>query len=142
MVGTPFGQTKQNPTSIQNTWCSYGAYGFEGDPETTSFSTVLNIDSPFGVLSSGMAKFIDLVWDIVISRGGQALLGWITYKVYTAGSMKIMETHIISYDLYASLTLSVCSKMLFVLLCYGLCLLDFASHLQASFSVSLSLISS
>jgi hypothetical protein len=101
---------------IHNTWCSYGDFGFDGSLKPMSFSTVLNIDHPFGVLSFGMAKFIDLVWDIVISRGGQALLGWITYKVYTAALMKIMETHIVSYDLYASLTLSVCSKMLFLLL--------------------------
>ncbi|KAH8744105.1 hypothetical protein BGZ57DRAFT_862765 [Hyaloscypha finlandica] len=106
IIGTTSGQTKQSSMPIHNTWCSYGDYGFDGYLEPMSFSTVLNIDRPFGVLSFGMAKFIDLVWDIVISRGGQALLGWITYTVYTAALMKIMETHIVSYDLYASLTLS------------------------------------
>jgi hypothetical protein len=107
MIGTPSVKLNKIPPRYKTHGALTEPTVSIGDPETTSFSTVLNIDSTFGVLSFGMAKFIDLVWDIVISRGGQALLGWITYKVYTAALMKIMETHIVSSDLYASLTLSV-----------------------------------
>lgn len=74
--------------------------------ETGDISNLLNVDVAFGTLSFGTAKFIDLTWDIVISRGGQALLAWITYHVHCAALLLIMESSLISYDLYTSMTLS------------------------------------
>ena len=74
--------------------------------ESSSISSLLNIDMAFGNLSFGLAKFIDLVWDVGVSRGGQALLGWTTYRVYTAALVRIMETHHVSYDFFATFSLS------------------------------------
>ena len=77
--------------------------------ETGDISNLLNVDVAFGTLSFGTAKFIDLTWDIVISRGGQALLAWMTYHVHCAALLLIMESSLVSYDLYASMTLSQAS---------------------------------
>jgi hypothetical protein len=39
-----------------------------------SFSVILNIDIGYRNLSFGVAKLVGLVWDIIISRGGQIFL--------------------------------------------------------------------
>jgi hypothetical protein len=74
--------------------------------DSAGFSAIFNIGTAFGTLSFGTAKFIDLVWDIGFSRCGQALLGWITYRVNTAALIRIMETQHVSYDLFSTLSLS------------------------------------
>jgi len=60
----------------------------------------------FGNLSFGRAKFIDLIWDVGFSRGGQAFLAWMTYQVYAGAIVRIMETHRVSYDMFATFSLS------------------------------------
>ena len=73
---------------------------------STNFSSLFDVDTPFGTLSFGMAKIIDLGWDIGISRCGQAMLGWITYRVNTSALLRIMETQPVSYELFSTLSLS------------------------------------
>ena len=73
---------------------------------SNSFYSIFNIDTPFGTLSFGTAKFIDLVWDIGFSRCGQAMLGWITYRVNTSALLQIMENRPVSYELFCTLSLS------------------------------------
>ncbi len=67
---------------------------------------ILNISVAFGDLSFSQAKLIDLVWDIGFTRGGQVLLGWITYKVHTAAELRIMETDRVSYDFFTASSFS------------------------------------
>ena len=90
--------------SSQGTACT--ELDIQGFFYTFSITDIFNIDLRYGDLSFGMAKFIDLVWDIFISRGGQIMLGWITYRVHSAALMRIMEDQLVSYDLYATMTLS------------------------------------
>ena len=71
-----------------------------------SFSAILNISVAYGNLSFGVAKFIDLVWDVFISRGGQIGLGYVAYRVHTSALLGIMEDKLVSYDLFATMTLS------------------------------------
>jgi hypothetical protein len=73
----------------------------------TSISSLLNIDTAYGNLSFGLAKLIDLAWDVLVSRGGQILLGWVAYKVHTAVLLRIMEEKLIPYDLYATMALQL-----------------------------------
>lgn len=93
--------------SSQATFCSEILFNSSLTPDNSRTSTILDIHSAFGNYSYSTARLIDLLWDVIVSRCGQALLGWVSYKVYTAALMRIMETHPISYDLYISLTLSV-----------------------------------
>jgi hypothetical protein len=80
--------------------------GTQGWLANNSVNTILNIDFLYGNLSFGIAKFVDLTWDVFISRGGQIMLGYITYRVHSAALMRIMENEVVSYDLYATMTLS------------------------------------
>lgn len=68
--------------------------------------TLFVIDEAFGTFSFPLAKFIDVAWDLIVGRGGQALFGWTSYRVCTDCLMWIMETSPVSYDLYTGLTFS------------------------------------
>jgi hypothetical protein len=69
-------------------------------------SEVLNVNVAFGDFSFTLAKFIDLVWDIFISRCGQLLLGWITYRIYTGIMLWIMETEQVPYEFFKTISFS------------------------------------
>jgi hypothetical protein len=71
-----------------------------------SVSEALNVNVAFGNFSFTLAKFIDLVWDVIISRGGQLLLGWITYQIYTAIMLWIMETEQVPYEFFKTVSFS------------------------------------
>lgn len=87
------------------TYCNMNGL-LPGSGTEDSFSELFNINVAFGTLSFGTAKIVDLVWDVGVSRCGQALLGWITYRVNTASLLRLMETQPVSYDLYSSLSFS------------------------------------
>lgn len=66
------------------------------------FDTVpLTAQSSFGVV-----KTIDVVWGIVIGRGGQALLLWLSYRVYQACLLRVMERTTVPYSLYLDMAMS------------------------------------
>ncbi|KAK2760948.1 hypothetical protein FQN54_002190 [Arachnomyces sp. PD_36] len=56
----------------------------------------------FGSLSFTAVKVIDIVWDLVIGRGGQLVLGYVTYRVFNECLLYYMETHPTSYKLFAA----------------------------------------
>lgn len=60
-------------------------------------------------LSFATAKFIDVVWDLVIGQGGRLLLAWISYIVFMDGLARLMETSAVSYHLYASIVFETSS---------------------------------
>ncbi|KAE9366501.1 hypothetical protein N431DRAFT_445229 [Stipitochalara longipes BDJ] len=74
-------------------------------PLWTSWSTLFEINLRTGNLSFTAAKLIDIAFDIVVGRGGQFLLAWMAYRVYTDVLMRIAEKGQIRYDLFAAVTL-------------------------------------
>ncbi|KAG4439153.1 hypothetical protein IFR05_005352 [Cadophora sp. M221] len=109
MVGIPIGILIlcSNDFVQGDTYCtSTGVYASIDATHSGSISSIFNINIVYGSLSFGKAKFIDLVWDITFSRCGQALLGWIAYRVNAAALLRIMETQPVSYNLFSSLSLS------------------------------------
>ncbi|KAF2676643.1 hypothetical protein K458DRAFT_379709 [Lentithecium fluviatile CBS 122367] len=57
-----------------------------------SRSGVFQITLRYGELSFGLAKFIDVAWDIVFGRGGQAVLAvasWSVFRNYVTTSMEV-----------------------------------------------------
>lgn len=75
--------------------CAYQSYvsGSQG------VQALFRLDLVFRKMSFDVAKFIDMLWNIFIGRGGQAVLGWISYRVFTDSLMRIMETTPVPYDL-------------------------------------------
>ena len=69
----------------------------------SAFENAFTIDLRSQIqLSFATAKFIDVVWDLVIGQGGRFLLAWISYVVFMDGLARLMETSAVSYQLYAS----------------------------------------
>jgi hypothetical protein len=71
----------------------------------TSWSTLFEINIRTGNLSFVNAKIIDVAFNVVVGRGGQACLAWIAYRVYTDVLIRIAENGRIRYDLFAASSL-------------------------------------
>lgn len=71
--------------------------------KASAFEKIFTIDLRSQLhLSFATAKFIDVVWDLVVGQGGRLLLAWISYVVFMDGLARLMETSAVSYQLYAS----------------------------------------
>ena len=51
-------------------------------------------------LSFATAKFIDVMWDLMVGQKGRFLLVWISYVVFMDGLARLMETSMVFYQLY------------------------------------------
>ena len=71
----------------------------------SSWSALFEINLRSGNLSFTAAKLIDVAFDIVVGRGGQACLAWIAYRVYTDVLIRVTEKGQIKYDLFAAIAL-------------------------------------
>ncbi|KAL9618766.1 MAG: hypothetical protein Q9160_006560 [Pyrenula sp. 1 TL-2023] len=91
---------------------SYGGCSPAGDwipPYSDGFnswdvSAMFQITVGFGSLSFSTAKFIDVTWDVVIGRGGQGFLAWISYLVFSKSLIRFMENSPVSYGTFEALT--------------------------------------
>ena len=97
-----------NSENIQGTFCTNpdSIWQITELNNPTSTSDLFKITNGYGSFSYGMARFIDLVWDLIVSRCRQSLLAWVSYRVYTDALLRIMESQLVSYNLYSTLTLS------------------------------------
>ncbi|KAL8697784.1 MAG: hypothetical protein Q9201_006931 [Fulgogasparrea decipioides] len=57
-------------------------------------------------LSFAQAKFIDLLFDLVVGQGGRLLLAAVSYIVFMDALLRFMEVTPISYNLYTSMVFS------------------------------------
>ena len=65
--------------------------------------TFIGIDVWVTETSFSQAKLLDLLWNWIVGRGLQFVLGLLSYKVFTSSLMQIVERNPISYDLFANL---------------------------------------
>lgn len=76
----------------------------------SSFEDFFTIDLRSSLqLSFATAKFIDVVWDLVIGQGGRLLLAWISYGIFMDGLTRLMETSAVSHQLYVSIVFETSS---------------------------------
>jgi hypothetical protein len=66
-------------------------------------SGLFQITLTWGHMTFSQAKALDVVWDIVIGRGGQAILLYIAFKVFTMTLSRTMETEPVSYGTFESM---------------------------------------
>ncbi|OJD29615.1 uncharacterized protein BKCO1_7600019 [Diplodia corticola] len=71
--------------------------------------TAFAVSLGFGRLEFAVAKGIDVVFDLVVGRGGQFLLAWLTYPVFTRALLCSMETRSASYDYFAAMAFETVS---------------------------------
>jgi len=77
----------------------------EVDEIWSSWSTLFQVNIRTGSLSFTTAKIIDIAFDLVVGRGGQACLAWIVYRVYTVTLTRMTENGQVKLDLFAAITL-------------------------------------
>jgi hypothetical protein len=70
--------------------------------DRTGFSFFIP-DLVMGNFTLGQAKAIDLCWNTVLGRGGQAIMGISSYSVITSALMRIAEVSPVKFELFAGL---------------------------------------
>jgi hypothetical protein len=96
-----FGLDQVKPILIACDLVSTNASAFE-------HAFTIDLRSP-AQISFATAKFIDTVWDLIVGQGGRLLLVWISYIVFMDGLARLMETSLVSYQLYASIVFETSS---------------------------------
>jgi hypothetical protein len=66
-------------------------------------SGLFQITLTWGHMTFSQAKALDVVWDIVVGRGGQAILLYVAFKVFTMTLSRTMETAPVSYGTFESM---------------------------------------
>lgn len=66
---------------------------------------LFDITLGFGSLDFSVAKFIDVSWDMVVGRGGQLILVYVTHRVFKKVMLFTMERNAVSYKFFAALAL-------------------------------------
>jgi len=54
----------------------------------------------FGELAFSTVKIIDIIWDVVVGRGGQAVLAGASYIIFSKCLLRIMERESVSYGTF------------------------------------------
>ena len=78
-----------------------GSAGFNSWVDTDFFTITI----AFGTFKLCTAKFIDVIWDVVVGRCGQTLLVFVTFQVFTKSVVHTMEKRAVSYPTFAVLSL-------------------------------------
>ncbi|KIW39208.1 uncharacterized protein PV06_09002 [Exophiala oligosperma] len=77
----------------------YGTYNI------WSLAGFFQITLGFGRLSFSAAKALTVSWDIILGRGGQALMVWVSYIVYSKALVRSMESSPVTYGSFEAITL-------------------------------------
>jgi hypothetical protein len=72
------------------------------DYDNWRISSLLDISIAFGNMSFPVAKLIDVLWDTVVGRGGQALLTLLIYRVLSQSLLYSMETRPSSFRKFSA----------------------------------------
>lgn len=78
---------------------------------------ILDITLGFGRLSFSSVKIIDVIWDVVVGRGGQALLAWLLYLILSQALLHSMEIRSVSFERFAATSYNPDSLKAFWILC-------------------------
>lgn len=89
-----FHNCNANGTFTPNHWPTFSLWDGSG---------LFQITLKWGHMTFSQAKALDVVWDIVIGRGGQAILLYIAFKVFTMTLSRTMETEPVSYGTFESM---------------------------------------
>ncbi|KAJ9613136.1 hypothetical protein H2200_003077 [Cladophialophora chaetospira] len=82
-----------------------GFYVGFGEYDIWDLSGFFQITLGFGELSFSTAKLIDVCWDVIVGRGGQAILVAISFIVFSKALVRSMESSPVSYGTFEAVTL-------------------------------------
>ncbi|KAI4929080.1 hypothetical protein J4E85_005704 [Alternaria conjuncta] len=74
-----------------------------GDPQNatvTGIEKLFTLDATWGQFTFSQAKTIDILWDLLIGKGAQALAWWATYNVFCDALLRAIERHPASFSIF------------------------------------------
>jgi len=79
-----------------------GTFKIPGNFDIWDPQYILTLTVGSGHMTFAIAKLVDLIWDIGVGHGGQALLTWLAYKVLTRYIVCLMERQGVTTDTYTA----------------------------------------
>ena len=93
-------------STLSSTAClPNGDFVFPGQKSTWDPDLLFTISITFGTESNWSythVKVIDIFWDVVVGRGGQLILIYIAYRVFTKSLTYVMESRQVSFETYGA----------------------------------------
>jgi hypothetical protein len=86
-------------------WCGNNYVGIPQNSMIFGIEGFFVLDSTYGQLSFSRAKTVDVVWDILVGRGVQALAWWVTYVVFSDALLRVIERHPTSFEIFQRIAL-------------------------------------
>jgi hypothetical protein len=80
--------------------CGDGFYGQPQNATVTGIEKLFALDFTFGKFSFSQVKTIDILWDLLVGRGAQALSWWASYNVFCDALLRAMERHPASFEIF------------------------------------------
>lgn len=96
-------------------WEWLPAFRYLWDP-----SLIIDISLGWGRLSFTAVKVIDVIWDVVVGRGGQAVLSIISYTILSKALLHSMESRPATFERYAATSYDIGSFWALLALCQDL----------------------
>ncbi|EQB50638.1 hypothetical protein CGLO_09894 [Colletotrichum gloeosporioides Cg-14] len=95
-------QQPQDITDSDNTACQPdGSFNiFMNEYDWWAASGFFQITMAWGTMTFANAKFADVAWDVVFGRGGQALLAWISWSIFSDYVTTSMEVSPVTYETF------------------------------------------
>ncbi len=84
-------------------YCSPGGdFSLDSEYNPWSVSQMFQITMGVGRLTFSQAKLIDVIWDVVVGRGGQSILAIVSFKVFTKALTRLLEERrsSVSYSMF------------------------------------------
>jgi hypothetical protein len=79
-----------------------GTFSIPGNFDIWDPQYILTLTVGSGHMTFAIAKLVDLIWDIGVGHGGQALLTWLAYKVLTRYIVCLMERQGVTTGTYTA----------------------------------------
>ncbi|KAL1793769.1 hypothetical protein ACET3X_008751 [Alternaria dauci] len=80
--------------------CGNGVYGQPQNATVTGIEKLFALDATFGRFSFSQVKAIDVLWDLVVGKGAQALAWWASYTVFCDALLRAIERHPASFEIF------------------------------------------
>lgn len=74
-------------------------------PSSASYdaSPLFSLNATCGDSDFVTVKITNIAWDLILGRGGQLLMAFVSWKVALAGLVQVIESSPVSYQLYTAL---------------------------------------
>ncbi|CAI9627638.1 unnamed protein product [Alternaria burnsii] len=80
--------------------CGDSFYGQPQNATVTGIEKLFALDATFGRFSFSQVKAIDVLWDLLVGKGAQALAWWASYNVFCDALLRAIERHPASFEIF------------------------------------------